>query len=83
VPRYDYFCPGNGRTVEARHGMSETLHTWGQLCELSGLQPGDTPLDAPVERRLNAPLPITGRGRGETGARSDEPCGPACCCFRE
>lgn len=50
MPTYDYRCTANGATVEVKHRMSETLTSWGQLCELAGIEPGDTPANAPVER---------------------------------
>lgn len=50
MPTYDYCCDANGRIVEARHRISETLANWGELCEKAGIAPGDTPADAPVRR---------------------------------
>ena len=50
MPTYDYACDANGRTVEVRHRMSEDIRTWGELCERAGIEPGDTPLDAPVKK---------------------------------
>lgn len=55
MPVYEYCCQANGRTVEVLHSMKETVRTWGQLCEIAGLSPGDTPPDAPVERLVFAP----------------------------
>lgn len=52
MPSYDYRCPANGRVVEVRHGMNEALTTWGELCARAGIEPGATPLDAPVERLI-------------------------------
>lgn len=31
MPTYEYFCPENGRSVEALHGMNTTLTTWGAV----------------------------------------------------
>ncbi len=83
MPRYDYFCPANGRTVEVRHGMSESVETWGQLCYLAGLDPDEIAPDSPVQRRLTAALPITGRSGAvpEASRERGEPCGPSCGCF--
>jgi hypothetical protein len=50
MPMYDYHCEANGRTVEVVHGMSRRFETWGELCEYAKLEPGATPLDAPVKR---------------------------------
>lgn len=52
MPSYDYRCPVNGRVLEVRHGMHESIAHWGELCARAGIDPGDTPLDAPVERLI-------------------------------
>ena len=74
---YDYYCEANDRTVEVRHGMSETVQTWGELCEVAGLERGDTPADAPLRRLMSAPVPLTG---GSTGSNSGPACGTSCGC---
>lgn len=55
VPIYNYFCEANGTSVEVFHGMKESLETWSELCACAGLNPGETPPDARVERLLYAP----------------------------
>ncbi len=55
MPLYDYVCPQNGRTVEVRHSLSETISTWGELCDRAGIEPEDTPTDTPVKRKITAP----------------------------
>ncbi len=52
MPRYDYYCESNGMTVEVVHSMSAKFQTWGEVCERSGLCPGDTSFDAPVVRLI-------------------------------
>ncbi len=52
MPTYDYRCAANGQVVEVRHAMSERLGTWGDVCQLAGIVPGDTPADTPVERLM-------------------------------
>ena len=52
MPEYDYHCPSNGRTIEVRHGMTERLTTWGEVCERAEIEPGKTPKNTPVERAL-------------------------------
>jgi hypothetical protein len=74
---YDYYCEVNDRTVEVRHAMSDTLKTWGELCEASGIEPGDTPVDAPIRRLMGAPVPMTGSSTSPSGPA---PCGPSCGC---
>jgi predicted nucleic acid-binding Zn ribbon protein len=50
MPTYDYLCAANGRVVEVQHRMSEEVTTWGDLCQRAGLETGDTPADATVEK---------------------------------
>ena len=78
MPYYEYRCPSNGRTVEVRHGMDERLETWADLAGLAGLGLAGTPPDAPVERLLSAPIPLT----GQAGEPSVPSCGPGCACAR-
>ena len=53
MPSYDYYCPANGRIVEVRHRMSESLTGWGELCERAEIDPGTTPADSPVQLRIS------------------------------
>lgn len=55
MPVYEYFCAANGKTVTVVHKMSEQVKTWGELCQAAGIDPGDTPPDAPVEKLLFPP----------------------------
>ncbi len=50
MPFYDYFCAQNGETIEVSHSMSQELGTWGEVCEMAEIEPGDTPSDAPVRK---------------------------------
>jgi len=78
MPYYEYHCPANGRTLEVRHGMSERVDTWGGLVERAGIAAGDTPITAPVERILSAPVPLTGGPSGPAFGG----CGSGCGCAR-
>ena len=51
--RYDYFCPANQQTFEVKHGMSESLRTWGELCKKLEMDLGETPAESSVERVLS------------------------------
>ena len=59
MPRYDYRCGANEQTVEVWHGINELLATWGELCEQAQVDPGDTPVDAPVQRLISGGAIIT------------------------
>ena len=50
MPTYDYRCEANQQVLEVQHSMSITLSTWGELAEAAGVEPGDTPAEAPVRR---------------------------------
>lgn len=76
MPYYEYHCSSNGRTVEVRHGMDERLARWGEVAERAGTEVGDTPSDAPVERLMSAPVPLTSEG----SAPAFQGCGSGCAC---
>jgi hypothetical protein len=79
LPRYDYFCPANDRTVEVAHSISANLRTWGEVCKAAGLKPGKTPVTAKVQRMI-APAMLLGTKRGGgTGHGSGGCCGEAGC----
>ena len=37
MPTYDYHCPANDRIVEVNHRMNDKVSSWGELCELAGI----------------------------------------------
>lgn len=76
MPYYEYMCVANGRTIEVRHGMSEELTTWGQVADRAAIDVGDTPANAPVQRIMSAPVPVT----GATGGPGFQGCGGGCAC---
>jgi len=53
MPTYDYFCEANGQRVEVSHKMSESISSWGELCERAAIEPGNTPSDAPVRKLIS------------------------------
>lgn len=77
MPYYEYHCPENGRVVEVRHGMSETLATWAQVCARAGEDAGSTPGGAPVERIMSVPAPTASSGPGPAAPPG---CGHGCAC---
>jgi len=74
MPRYEYRCETNDRTVEVAHEMSRTVRNWGEVCELAGLDPDRTPKDAPV-RRIVSLSAIGGAGQSHA-------CSKPNCCMR-
>jgi len=84
MPYYEYRCAANGRTVEVRHAMSETMETWSQVAAAAGIDVGDTPAEAPVERLMS--MASVGHAAGAGGAPGSGPapsfggCGPGCRC---
>lgn len=77
VPTYDYRCTSNDRVVEVRHHMNETLSTWGELCALAGIEPGDTPLEAPVARVISGGQLVR---RSSLGDKDVPACASGPCC---
>ncbi len=77
MPYYEYHCRTNERTLEVRHGMSEQVDTWGELARRAGIDPGDTPEDAPIERLMSAPAPLAGQTASGPAAGG---CGTGCAC---
>lgn len=66
MARYDYHCDANGKTVEAVHGISQVISTWGELCELVEREPGDTDPAAPVRKVfITPPMANTPAGNAE------------------
>ena len=60
MPRYDYFCEQNQRTIEVVHPIARKLQTWGEVCELAGIDAGDVSAEAPVTRIITtAPMANT------------------------
>ncbi len=74
MPTYDYLCRANRKIVEVRHPMGETVRTWGELCQLAGIDPGDTPEDAPVEKLITGGNVISSQS-----LKNPEPCGTGTC----
>lgn len=76
MPSYDYLCEANGRQVEVRHRMSESVSSWGELCKLAEIDIGDTAPEAPVKKL------VTGGAVISSGNRADyvPPCSSGPCC---
>ncbi len=77
MPSYDYLCPANERVVEVKHRITESLSTWGEVCEKAGIELAGTAADTPVEKL------ITGGGIVKSNSMGSEPpcsSGPCCGC---
>lgn len=57
MPRYDYYCEDNDRTVEVYHDINTKLTTWGEVCFAAQIPIGDTDFMAPV-RKVIRPVGI-------------------------
>ena len=77
MPTYDYSCDTNGQVVEVKHRISEQITTWGALCALSGIDPGDTPSDTPVKKLITGGQVVRSSSLGDTGAPA---CSSGPCC---
>ena len=76
MPKYDYRCEQNAQTIEVSHSMSKTVHTWGELCALAGIETGDTPDDSPVHKIISGGFVAT----GASSAASSHSCSAPSCC---
>lgn len=61
MPTYEYYCEANGQALEVRHSMGQKLQTWGELCQLAGVDPGDLEASTPVDKLLNAGAVLTNK----------------------
>ena len=76
MPKYDYRCEQNAKTVEVSHSMNETVSTWGELCALAGIDTGETPEDSPVHKIISGGYVATG---APSPASSHSCAAPSCC----
>lgn len=77
MPRYEYRCEANSRTVEVAHPMSQRLTTWGEVCQLAEIEPGNTPADTPVEKVLSLGF-VQG---GTSSSNNPHTCSRPNCCM--
>ncbi|BBM83026.1 zinc ribbon domain-containing protein [Candidatus Uabimicrobium amorphum] len=68
MPLYEYYCEENEKTIEVRHGMSETVDTWKKLCDLASMELGETPGEAVVKRVISGGMSLPRRKVGEAKA---------------
>jgi predicted nucleic acid-binding Zn ribbon protein len=76
MPTYDYLCESNGARLEVKHKMAQTISTWGELCQLAGVEPGDTPLDAPVKKLITGAAVVDRKSL----SNPEPACGAGGCC---
>jgi len=79
---YEYFCESNNQTVEVAHRMSESLKTWGEVCEKAGIPLNGTPGSTPVERLISGGLLFKGESSNKKSQlpMTDPGCGRSNCC---
>jgi hypothetical protein len=82
MPTYDYHCKENGQVIEVKHGMTEKLNTWGDVCTAAGIDLGNTSADTPVQRLISG-----GQFVNSSALKNPEPscatggCGAGMCGF--
>ncbi|RAP34139.1 hypothetical protein DID75_00770 [Candidatus Marinamargulisbacteria bacterium SCGC AG-410-N11] len=64
MPKYDYYCDENKQTIEVTHSMTIDLNTWGELCEVAGIDIKETRKEAPVRRIISKNVGIAFKGSG-------------------
>ncbi len=50
MPIYEYHCEANGQTIELVHPMATRFSTWGELCDYTERDLGETESSAEVKR---------------------------------
>tara|TARA_R110002073_G_scaffold1940_10_gene13618 strand:- start:8536 stop:8877 length:342 start_codon:yes stop_codon:yes gene_type:complete len=68
MPRYDYLCHANQQVVEVIHPIADKLQTWGEVCTLAKIDPGEVSLAEPVERIITTP-PMANTPIGDVGIK--------------
>ncbi len=79
MPTYTYHCATNGRTLEVKHRMSESVSTWGELCAAAGLTHDNTPADSPVAKVLSPTFVAGGKSNELAGMPGGGGCGAGMC----
>jgi len=77
MPTYDYRCETNDKVVEVSHRMSESISTWGELCERAGIDLGDTPSNTPVKKLATGGNLVS---RSSLGSGTEPACNTGGCC---
>lgn len=77
MPTYDYQCEANGRVLEVKHRMSENASTWGELCQLAGIEVGETDAASPVKRLATGGNVVKSGGSTGSGGHT---CSSGPCC---
>jgi len=63
MPRYDYYCAENERTIEVIHSISIKLGSWGEVCALAKIELGGLSAETEVSRVITkAPMANTPTG---------------------
>ncbi len=65
MPGYCYFCDANQKLVIVHHDVDTRLGTWGEVCYLNQLDPGETDPATPVRKLITAPAIIKSCGDSE------------------
>ncbi|MDX1519380.1 MAG: zinc ribbon domain-containing protein, partial [Gammaproteobacteria bacterium] len=65
MPEYCYFCDANQTLVIVHHDMDTRLKTWGEVCYLNQMEPGETDPATPVRKIITAPNIIINSSNSE------------------
>ena len=53
MPTYDYRCEADDQLYEVKHAMSLSPKTWGELCDITGMDNKGIPKEAVVKKVLS------------------------------
>ena len=63
MPFYSYLCETNAKVTEVYHPIHVRLKNWGEVCKCADIEPGNTPVSAPVIRLIGG-MPIVWKLKG-------------------
>ncbi|MFT7685787.1 MAG: hypothetical protein ACI9FB_001132 [Candidatus Azotimanducaceae bacterium] len=69
MPRYDYYCTENERTIEVMHSMSIKLVNWGEVCALAKIDLDGLSAETLVSRVITKP-PMANTPTGNVGLKN-------------
>lgn len=78
MPIYEYHCARANKTIEVVHSCSTAISTWGQLCEIAGIDIGQVPVDSPVDKLMASKVAVHGNAHNKS-ALKQVPVRTGCC----
>jgi len=65
MPLYEYYCAANDVTLEVNHSIHLEPTTWGEICEINKIDPGNTEPSTSVERLISRVMVQSPKGNSD------------------